>query len=204
MKKYTSLLVVLASLTMALVGCFKPSPDAAARPKFCDLGVVEVSDGIQSRHDLGGGRVCVIAPTIQKDGIILLSMRIEESGKLLQTLKAKTRSDMAFQMSVGDIGVGLTPHIKLAADDKTAVLPERHMSESQIAEIAGRELSGIQSFSCQFTNGVWDILEIQTGTWVSSATTNADGHIFVNSTHPAQLVLRVSDADGKVERIKTP
>ena len=92
-------LIALALLVLAFAGCSKHSPGAAvAGPKVYDLGVVEVSDGIQSRHDLGGGRVCIITPAIQKDGSVLLSMRIEASGKLMQQMRAQTRSGMPFQM----------------------------------------------------------------------------------------------------------
>ena len=111
--KHRTSLIALTLLVLAFAGCSKHSPDAAARSKVYDLGVVEVSDGIQSRHDLGGGRVCIITPAIQKDGSVLLSMRVEESGKLLQLMRAQTRSDMPFQMSVGDLSIGMKPHIKL-------------------------------------------------------------------------------------------
>jgi hypothetical protein len=112
MKNRTSL-IALISLALAFAGCSKRSPDAGvAHPKVQDLGVVEVSDGIQTRHDIGGGRVCIITPTIQKDGSILLSMRIEEGGKVLASPRAQTKTDMPVHFSVGDIGVGLTPHIK--------------------------------------------------------------------------------------------
>ena len=112
--KHRTSLIALTLLVLAFAGCSKHSPDAAAaRSKVYDLGVVEVSDGIQSRHDLGGGRVCIITPAIQKDGSVLLSMRVEESGKLLQLMRAQTRSDIPFQMSVGDLSIGMKPHIKL-------------------------------------------------------------------------------------------
>ena len=109
--KYRTSLITLTLLTLTFTGCSKHSPDAV-RPKVQDLGVVEVSDGIQSRHDLGGGRVCIITPAIQKDGSVLLSMSVEESGKVLASPRAQTRSDMPVQISVGDIGIRLTPHIK--------------------------------------------------------------------------------------------
>ena len=85
--------------------------------KIPDLGVVEVSDGIQSRHDLGGGRVCIIMPTILKDGSILLSMRIEESGELRASPRVQTKNDMPVSISIGEaggeeIGVALTPRLK--------------------------------------------------------------------------------------------
>jgi len=112
MKNLTSL-IALALLALTFTGCSRHSSDAATtRPKVYDLGVVEVSDGIQSRHDLGGGKVCIITPTIQKDGIVLLSISVEESGKLVQQMRAKTRSDIAFQMSVGDLSIGMNPHVK--------------------------------------------------------------------------------------------
>ena len=106
-------LVALTLLALAFTSCSKPAPDAVAeRPKVTNLGVVEVSDGIKSLHDLGVGRVCIITPTIQKGGSVLLIMRIEESGKLLASPRVQALSDQAVEVSVGDIGVGLTPHIK--------------------------------------------------------------------------------------------
>jgi hypothetical protein len=189
---------------LALDGCSKHSSATAAKQNDWDLGVVEVSDGVQIQRDLGGGRVCTIMPAIQKDGSVLMSLKLTQDGRLLSSPRIQTEPDRRVVMTIGDISMDVTPHFRTSADDKQAVLPGRHMSESQVAEIAGRELSGVQNFSCQFADGVWEILKIETGTWISSTTTNADGHIFVHSTHPAQLVLRVSDADGKIERIKTP
>jgi hypothetical protein len=110
--KHRASLTALALLALTFVGCSKHSRDATvAGPQVRDLGVVEVSDGVQSRHDLGGGRVCVITPAIQKDGSVLLSMSIEESGKVLAKPRAQTRSGVPFQVSIGDIGIGMTPVI---------------------------------------------------------------------------------------------
>jgi hypothetical protein len=203
MKNRTSLLI-LASLTLALAGCSKHSSATTAKQNDWNLGVIEVSDGVQLQRDLGGGRVCTIMPAIQKDGSVLMSLKLTQDGRLLTSARIQTGSDRRAVMTVGDISIDVTPHFGASADDKQTVLPGRHMSESQVAEIAGRELSGVQNFSCQFMDGVWEILEVQTGTWISSSTTNADGHIVVHSTHPAQLLLRVSDADGKIERITKP
>jgi hypothetical protein len=111
--KYRASIIALALLALTFVGCSTHSPGATvAGPKVQDLGVVEVSDGVQSRHDLGGGRICIVTPAVQKDGSVLLSMSIEESGKVLARPRAQTRSGVPFQISAGDIGIGMTPVIK--------------------------------------------------------------------------------------------
>lgn len=92
-----------------------------------------------------------------------------------------------------------------ALGDKDVFLPGRHMSEHQVADIAFRELTPNLGFRCEFTNGVWDILEVQKGVYgIASVVTNADGKIFVTSTNASRVVLRVRDVDGKVEQVKTP
>src|ERR1035437_6724078 len=82
--KYHTPLIIAALLASLFTGCSKHSPSAAAGSKVTALGVVEVSDGVQSRHDLGGGRVCLITPAIRKDGSIFLALQIEEAGKVLE------------------------------------------------------------------------------------------------------------------------
>jgi hypothetical protein len=211
--KYHTPLTILALLVSLLAGCSKHSAvTTSSNSKATDLGVIEVSDGIPIQQSLDGSRACVITPTVFRNGSVRLSIAIVEtnSAGVVQTLatpRVQSSAGQPVEVSVGDIDIRLTTKIRQnqqPADDKQTILPGRHLSESQVAEIAGRELSGVQNYSCQFTDGVWQILEIQTGTWISSSTTNADGHIFVHSAHPEQLVLRVNDADGKIERIKTP
>jgi len=104
---------LLALLFLIFTSCSKHSPIATtANQKIQNLGVVEVSDGVQSTHDLEGGRVCIVTPTIQKDGNLLLALRIEEAGKLLASPRVITKSDKPFEILVGNVGVGFTPHIK--------------------------------------------------------------------------------------------
>jgi len=92
-----------------------------------------------------------------------------------------------------------------SADDRDTVLPGRHLSEHQVAEIASKALPQNSAIRCEFKDGVWDILEVQKDVWgISSVVTNADGKVFVTSTNATRLVLRVRDADGKVEQVKTP
>ena len=108
--KHRTSLIALTLLVLAFAGCSKHS--AATYPKVPNLGVVEVSDGITSRHDLGGDRVCIVTPTVQKDGSLLLALRIEEAGKLLAAPRVQTMSDRPFEVTVGDISIGFTPHLK--------------------------------------------------------------------------------------------
>ena len=111
MKNRTSL-VILASLTLALAGCSKHSSDTTANQKVWKLGVVEVSDGVQIERDLGGGRVCTIMPTIQKDGSVLMSLKLTQDGKLLASPRIQTGSDREAVMTMGDVSIDVTPHIK--------------------------------------------------------------------------------------------
>ena len=92
-----------------------------------------------------------------------------------------------------------------SADDKNVVLPWRHLSESQVVDIAFRAFPQSSALQCQFKDGVWNIFDVKKDQWgVASTTTNADGHITVTSTNVMQLVLKVNDADGKAEPVKTP
>ena len=89
--------------------------------------------------------------------------------------------------------------------DTDTILPGRHMSEHQVIEVAMSQLPQSSGYRCNYKDGEWEILEVQQGVWgVSSRTTNADGKITVESTNATRVVLRVQDADGKVEPVKTP
>jgi hypothetical protein len=116
--KYRASRIGFTFLALAFAGCSSPSPDAArpattvAYQRHHDFGIVEVSDGIPSRLDLGGGRVCLITPAILKDGSIFLSMSVEKSGKMLAAPTAHTGPDSPVWYSRGDISFEFTPHIK--------------------------------------------------------------------------------------------
>ena len=100
MKCHTPL-ITAALLVSLFTGCSKHSSDLAAA-SIQDLGVVEVLDGIQSRHDLGGGRVCIVTPAIRKDGSVLLVLQIEESSKLLMSRsEIITDPDQSAEVTVG-------------------------------------------------------------------------------------------------------
>jgi hypothetical protein len=96
-------------------------------------------------------------------------------------------------------------NITIQTHDTDIILPGRHLSERQVADIAFRALPQSSDYRCEFKDGVWDILEVQKNVWgASSRMTNTDGKITIESTIATRLVLRVRDADGKVEPIKTP
>jgi hypothetical protein len=98
-------------------------------------------------------------------------------------------------------GATVTPQ----THDTDTILPGRHMSEHQVIEVAMSQLPQSSGYRCDYKDGEWEILEVQQGVWgVSSRTTNADGKITVESTNATRVVLRVRDADGKVEPMKTP
>ena len=110
--KYFTWLTALA-LIFASVGCSKHSEKAVATlPVVQDLGVIKVSDGVPSRHDLGNDKVCIIDPSIQKDGTVMLDMRIEESGKILSRPRVQTTPGQPVEISVGNIEVKFTPSLK--------------------------------------------------------------------------------------------
>jgi len=103
------------------------------------------------------------------------------------------------------LGDGTVLTVRLHKNDKDAVLPGRHLSESQVAEIAAKALPEGTNLRCDFKDGVWEVLEVQKDAWgVASQITNANGKITIQSTNATRLVLRVRDADGNVEPLKTP
>jgi hypothetical protein len=126
--KSSTPLIIAALLVSLFTGCSKHSPPAepatqAARPTpvapsnliSAQLGVVEVSDGVPSRHDIGGGRVCIIKPFILKDGDIMMAISVAETNasgdKNISSLHVETSPDQAVEMANGVVAISLTPHI---------------------------------------------------------------------------------------------
>lgn len=115
MNHYT-LPVIAALLVSLFTSCSRHSPEATS-PKFKDLGVVEISNGTPIHKDLGGGRGCIITPTVYTNGSVRLTITIEEtnSAGVVRILARPTGQNMAGQemaVSAGDIGIRLTPKIK--------------------------------------------------------------------------------------------
>jgi hypothetical protein len=96
-------------------GCSRHSP-AAAIPKMTDFGVIEVTDGIPSRHVLADGRACVVTPTILKDGRIKLVTSVRETnasgGIITSSLAFDAPADQATSFAFDKSTViSLTLHI---------------------------------------------------------------------------------------------
>jgi hypothetical protein len=76
--RYCFLLVVLASLALALVGCSRSS-STAVLPQINDFGIIEVSGGMPSNHTLADGRVCTVTPAILVGGNVRLTTLVVET-----------------------------------------------------------------------------------------------------------------------------
>jgi len=209
--KYKTSLIAFALLALAFAGCSKSSSHLShVAPRItADLGTVELTPQTPKQFSLGAVKSLTLTgrqlPKSIKIDLVLLATNadgtVKRSESFLTTMPGQWSA-----LSVGDEMIALTPTLKQqSADDKDTVLPGRHMSESQVADIAFRELPQGSHLQCEFKDGVWEILEVQPSVWgVSSVTTNADGKVFVSSTNATRVVLRVRDADGKVEQVKTP
>jgi hypothetical protein len=155
--KYSTSLIALTLLALALAGCSKHS-QTAAFPKNNNLGVINVLDGKPSSHTLDDGRVCTITPSVLPNGNVKLTTTIIETNA-----SGVKRSSLVFESPVNGractFGFDKNTVLTVTLDNKDAVLPGRHMSESQVVEIAGRELPQASGFRCEFKDGVWEILE---------------------------------------------
>lgn len=107
--------ITLALLLCLLAGCSKHS-SSSADPSVLDLGIVEISDGVPIRHVLNDGRVCVINPTLAKDGNVNLSITVLETNsagiRTRSVLNVETLPDRAVKIAGEDCVIGLTPHVK--------------------------------------------------------------------------------------------
>ena len=106
---------IFALLTLLFTACSKHPPTIAS-PKLADLGVVEMSDGLPIYHDLGGGKTCIITPTIITNGI-RLAFVIEKTNSdgVVQTLATPVMERTGIgrmEVTVGDVDIRVTPKIK--------------------------------------------------------------------------------------------
>jgi hypothetical protein len=112
---YRASLTTGALLVSLLTGCSRHSP-AVTSPQVMDLGVVEISDGALNRHDLGGGRVLLVTPTVFTNGRVRLALAVEETdatGAIRKSeAQVQTSPDIATRFSLAEIDFSLTAHIK--------------------------------------------------------------------------------------------
>jgi hypothetical protein len=74
---------------------------------------VELTYGVGSHHDLGGGKDCVItAQPLDRDSIELNSVLEKAGKKIASTRMAPARIGIPLDLSFGDVRVQLIPVIK--------------------------------------------------------------------------------------------
>jgi hypothetical protein len=112
--KNSTPLIIAALLVSLFTGCSKHSQPANPIP--VNLGVVEVSDGVPSIHNIGDGKVCIVVPTIQKDGSVKIDITVEpkigSTGKSYAMLGLEALPDQSMSVSTDVMAVSLTPHVK--------------------------------------------------------------------------------------------
>ncbi len=102
----------LALAAFLLAGCSRHSSQPAAA-KSVNLGIVELSDGVASRHDLGGGSVCVLTARAMDATTIELIAVLEQSGeKAASSRRAPTILNQPLVISLGGTTVQVTPRMK--------------------------------------------------------------------------------------------
>jgi RNA polymerase sigma factor (sigma-70 family) len=116
-------ILLVAGTGTVIIKSFLPPTD----PKVTDLGVVEISDGTQIRRDLGGGKACIITPTVtvatnkaaQVGSVTLVKMRMTieqpDSNGTVQKIDCPSVQAIAgnwAEWQVGDIHIRITPQIK--------------------------------------------------------------------------------------------
>lgn len=126
----TRLVAVAAVFLVAVFsgGCSKsPSPRTthnlhglvvAMPTNITYLGVVELSDQIATRLDIGSGKSCVLTPTALSLGNLKIDVVLEQTdahGKLatFSPSPVSTHDGERFGVSVGDICFALTPKLKV-------------------------------------------------------------------------------------------
>lgn len=201
-------LIVLALFLLIFAGCSKSSHrrTQVAPQITADLGTVELEMQTPKRFALGADKSLILTarPVAQGIEVDLVLWRTNADGSVKRSESVlTTATGQQGILSVGDEMIGLTPTLKQeSAEDKTTAQLKRRLSEQQVAGIVTRELPNVQHFSCEFKNGIWEIIEVQPHVWgVSAQTTNAAGNITIQSTNATRVILRVKDI---MERLSEP
>lgn len=106
--------VVLAGCFAGLLtGCSKePAPVVLKDPEVLAWGIVDLTNGVSVKRELGTGRICTITPTALSDGQILCSMVVEKDGKVISRPRVQTSSGVPVSISDGVVVVEFTPRVK--------------------------------------------------------------------------------------------
>jgi hypothetical protein len=113
-----SALLVLICATFLSASCSqKKTPSKTTEPGFLDLGVLELSNKQQSRHELGGGKTAVITPTRLPNGKLLVQMFIETSDangrkRPVGISSAFVQANHAVKLSVREVHIKFTPKLR--------------------------------------------------------------------------------------------
>ncbi|MDB6056411.1 MAG: hypothetical protein JWO95_255, partial [Verrucomicrobiales bacterium] len=105
------LTIVIVALSMAVTSCSKHS-DTRSQTKQTDLGVIQVSNGVTTQHDLGNGQICTITPTISTNGTIVLQMEVKKGGEIISRPRISTTSGVGVGIEIGEVNIALTPVLK--------------------------------------------------------------------------------------------
>lgn len=105
-----NLLAIVIAFTLVLASCSKHS--TTAHTTKVDMGVVPVSNGQTTIHDLGNGQICTMKSTVFTNGTILLDMKVERAGKTLSKPRIQTTSGIPVAIEVGEVSFALTPVTK--------------------------------------------------------------------------------------------
>lgn len=110
------LLMIAALAAMVLTGSCR-GPQHAARVSPVDLGVVELSDRVSSRYNLGAGESCVITPTVLRASVLDLQVafdRQDQTGKPVRVASRRVEAlaDQRVEVSFPFISLVFTPRIK--------------------------------------------------------------------------------------------
>lgn len=105
------LLFELLLTALLLAGCSNGATQAPAKP--VDLGVVELSLGTSSRHELSGGYVCVLRAEALGPGTVELVALIEKSGKEVASTRVLPATlGRPVELSLGGFQVQVNPQLR--------------------------------------------------------------------------------------------
>jgi len=95
-----------------VVGCSNSGSSSSAAPKQVDLGVVNLTYGTPSKHDLGDGRSCVLTASPFQAKDIELIAELKKGDKTITTRRQMPAPlDKPVQFSLNDVEVTVTAHI---------------------------------------------------------------------------------------------